>query len=823
MKPRHLIFVFCILLVECSPGPTPITVPEVGDFAFTDTPVVIPIETPTSESTEIEDAAPTQRPIGKTILVENTHDSGSGSLREALEDAQPYDTIIFDTGVFPPDAPVSIMITSEPLRLKTANLTVDASNAGVILDGSNYPRDTWDACLEIGSDGNVIMGLQIINFTGAGIVVHGNNNIIGGDREIGEGSTGQGNLSSRNGVGIGLWAYAENNVVIGNLIGTDLSGNTGIGNWGSGVWIVEGGRNNTIGPDNIIANNHKCGIDITDPHSLHNTLSYNSIHDNQVAGICIGGGANARISPPFITEFDHDLGLLTGTTCPNCTVEVYSDIDNQGAIIEGQIEADVEGIFVFKKGSAFINDNITATATDADGNTSRFSDVVGLIGGIRTLQEDNTQPKFELKPKTSMELPADHRLGWGFGGGNIWGDLKNDQWQWWLDIINDIGIKRLDTSIQQGEEPIFWERDEFDIFPEYDLFIDGLNRDGIAVNYLIHFWDKEGHRNGIELDTPRFRTEEQIQDFLDYVRFLVGHFKGRIQYYTIWSEPHNCGGSGIKCIEPLDYIELARRTIPVIHEEDPQAKVVTAPNVFPNDIEYLLTILRSDVAPMFDVVSWHGIYDVIPNSRVFGDYYHEYPSIIEEIKQTATENGFQGEFWGTDIGYCSMEYQPCGIDHEQEKQETDKAVAKYLARLFVIQMGLDVGVGWESIQDISQPWSYPTLRNLNTILSETTPTELMVEIENEPPHTATYAFLLPDGKILVAVWSDGNLESDDYQGAPATLNIKNMSAQSVIGIDALYGYNQELITEEEGGSLLINNLLILDYPILIYFDSKSNP
>ena len=195
---------------------------------------------------------------------------------------------------------------------------------------------------------------------------------------------------------------------------------------------------------------------------------------------------------------------------------------------------------------------------------------------------------------------------------------------------------------------------------------------------------------------------------------------------------------------------------------------------------------------------------------------------MENVK-ALKENGFQGEYWGTDIGYCSAEYQPCGVDHEQEQQKTDKAVAKFLSRIYIIQMGLDVGAGTESIQNISQPWTYPTVRNLNTILNGTTPTELTVEIENEAPHTATYAFMLPDGDILLAVWFDGNVESDDYPGDPTNLVIKKISAQSVVGIDVLHSYVQELITDIFAGNLVIYNLLIKDYPIIIRFSGVSNP
>ncbi|MFQ6100508.1 MAG: hypothetical protein ACE5OS_04660 [Anaerolineae bacterium] len=51
---------------------------------------------------------PTSVPQGKTIVVTSTADSGPGSLRQALLDAESGDTINFDPNVFPPSAPVII-------------------------------------------------------------------------------------------------------------------------------------------------------------------------------------------------------------------------------------------------------------------------------------------------------------------------------------------------------------------------------------------------------------------------------------------------------------------------------------------------------------------------------------------------------------------------------------------------------------------------------------------------------------------------------------------------------------------------------------------
>jgi hypothetical protein len=430
-----------------------------------------------------------------------------------------------------------------------------------------------------------------------------------------------------------------------------------------------------------------------------------------------------------------------------------------------------------------------------------------------TIQSNNPLPKSHLIPKPSALLDADPRLGWGCYSSNIFNDIPN-----MATLVYDytnFGVKRLDTSMQEIEEPIDWSKPEFYVYPEFDQFIDDLNASGVAVNYMLHFWDKEGRANGKELETPRFKNEEQIQDFLTYVRYVVGHFKGRVLYYTLWSEPDACGGSGIKCIEPNDYIELARRTIPVILEEDPQAKIVTAPNVIYYDLEYLLTVLRSDVGHMFDVISWHGIYSAVPDHSWYRDYYYEYPAVIEEIKQTAHANGFDGEFWGTELSWCSEEYPTCHPpDQTWEIVETDKIAAKYDARGFIIQLGMDVGVGWGGIETVDAPWSYPTVQRLNTVMAGAMPVSHSVSIENEPPLGSIYAFDMPNGDFLVAFWND-NKAVHDYTDIPVTVTLLGQAGKKATGIDVLFGFRQELVYEVVNGDMIIQDMQIKDYPILI--------
>lgn len=765
-----------------------------------------PIPTTTSPPTD------TPVPQGETILVTSTDDNGPGTLRQAIDTAQPYDTITFDPVVFPPDAPATIAVTSGLPQLAQGHLTIDASDAGVILDGSQLPADSWTPGIEIVSDGNTIRGLQVFHFTGTGIVVAGHvqNNTIGGDRKIGAGPSGQGNLTGSNDFGIGVWDHATNNTVTGNLVGTDASGATDLGNRSSGMWI-ETATDNVIGPDNIVAYSSQCGIRVEGAQNFGNTLTQNSIHDNSGLGICLMFGANTTLAAPFISEFDPTSGRISGSSCANCTVEIFSDSGDEGATYEGQAVADSSGTFNFDKGAAFANANVTLTATDSGGNTSEFSRSMEGVAGVIMLQAGNTLPKFPMLTKSSGEL-ADNRIGMSYAGAGLWHDISYLDGV--RDEVTDFGAKRVDSSLYEIEPPIEWSGSEYDIPPEFDKFINDLNANGIAFDYMLHFWDKEGHANGETLSTPRFTTDEQIQAFADYVRFVIRHFKGRVQYYTIWSEPDNCGQGGIKCIRPNDYINLAKQIIPVIRQEDPQAKVAIAPNVLFFARNDLFTVLESDAISMFDVVQWHGLYDVAPNVSFYGNYYYDYPELVEKIKQTASAHGFQGEYWETEMTWCSEEFPWCHpADQPWDQQKTDLLAAKYYARGIVMHLGMDVGVGIGGFQPAAA-WSYPTIRNLNTYMAGVEPAELPVDIESQAINIVSYGFTLPNGDRLFALWTNGTAVEDD-PGVITTLTFLGTSAQSVTGVDVLNGFEQELVTENENGNLIIRDLLVKDYPIIL--------
>jgi CSLREA domain-containing protein len=283
----------------------------------------------------------------------------------------------------------------------------------IVLDGSAVTG--FPSGIDLRSDGNVVRGLVVHGFY-TGIQLYGANdnriegNFVGTDRagqvavanrcsgvsaNDGQGGSGSSrntiggaepadrNLISANGcAGVELGPGASNRV-IGNYIGTDCSGARDLGNQGDGVYVFGGGSDDRIGgagdnEPNIIAGNGGAGVRISGSEgpAVGNTISRNRIHDNLDKGIVLQSGGNASIDPPEIEAASAT--QVTGRACPSCTVELFSDPARQGMTYEATVTATAAGTWTMYKPAGFAGPNVTATATDGDGNTSEFSSPVAI-------------------------------------------------------------------------------------------------------------------------------------------------------------------------------------------------------------------------------------------------------------------------------------------------------------------------------------------------------------------------------------------------------------------------------------------------------------
>jgi photosystem II stability/assembly factor-like uncharacterized protein len=303
------------------------------------------------------------------------------------------------------------------------------NNSGVVLIGADTAHNIVIGNL-VGTDPT---GAFAQANSGGGIEIRGgHDNVIGGFTEV------ERNILSGNRAA-GMWLglpETRNNIVIGNYIGTDITGEKALGNGGEGgVVIIYGAQDNIVGRDtngerNVISGNESDGVYIggvdtknnivsgnyigTDASgkkplgntnhgvslnagtgsnvigpgntiafnldgvavigqgSTGNTITQNSIYSNDEVSILNRDGGNNELTPPTIT-FVGTRGIR-GTSQPNATIEVFSDEDDDGRIFEGSTNADGEGNFTFHMPAGRLTGpKVTTTATDPSGNSSPFS------------------------------------------------------------------------------------------------------------------------------------------------------------------------------------------------------------------------------------------------------------------------------------------------------------------------------------------------------------------------------------------------------------------------------------------------------------------
>ncbi len=274
------------------------------------------------------------------------------------------------------------------------NLLSGNSGYGVFIYNFGTLKDTVVGNL-IGTDVTGTFALPNAN----GIVIDGpsslhtvDNNVISGNIQMG--------------IDIHI-AGSDSNIVINNKIGTDISGTLPLGNQLDGIRIGEGPKHNIIGQygkGNIIAYNGENGITVMTSEELYNTFSANSIYDNNGIGIDLfpvgptpndvgdtDTGPNDLMNYPDISTVTQigstNNWIVTGTldnnTPAGCRVELFKAGFNgsgnaQGKTYLGTCLIDGSGNFIDTISGVTLSDEIVATTTDINGNTSEFSEATPL-------------------------------------------------------------------------------------------------------------------------------------------------------------------------------------------------------------------------------------------------------------------------------------------------------------------------------------------------------------------------------------------------------------------------------------------------------------
>lgn len=334
--------------------------------------------------------------------------SGNCTLRAAIQEANAHsgaDTVFFAPGVLA----VTIQTELPALTDSTGGTTISGGSDYVYILG-NLTASGTDG-FTINSNNNKIQGLDIVHFSGNGIVINGDSNIIGTDGN-GINDAAEHNVIRENSLnGILVNSTADSNSIAGNNIGVDRTG-AAKANILNGIQLS--GTNNRVGvlgdlisddlEQNLIAMNGQDGIYIT---NNNNVISGNTINANQDNGINVFGASLNRIGTNGDGIADANEGnLISGNR--EYGVKIYQSL--QTSIAGNRIGTNAAG---------------DARNANMDGGIYLWDSQINLIGtdgaGAGAGAEGNLISGHYLLPGIKIYLGdsntiAGNKIGTNFGG-----------------------------------------------------------------------------------------------------------------------------------------------------------------------------------------------------------------------------------------------------------------------------------------------------------------------------------------------------------------------------------------------------------------------
>jgi len=349
--------------------------------------------------------------FGLNLSVSNTNDSGAGSLRQAILTANgsPGSVISFNIGngvqtITPitqlPSVTAAVLIdgstqpgfASTPL-IEISGATVSNNGNGLVIDSGGGGSTIRSLVINHGWNDGILLQASNCVVTGCfigtdptGTVAHGNT--IGIATSFGVPATGnhiggvtaaQRNLISGNSIGVLLNEGATDNLIAGNFIGTDVTGDNALGN---SVGVDLRASNNTVGGNTIALRNVIAG----GPGSMGVVVQpAGSATDNRIQGNFIGTDRTGTKALGFSNGVFLSSGatntLVGGlTTAPGTPPgNLISGNNNGGAGVEIALNVSNNSV----QGN-LIGTNAAGTAALANFDGVQIQGSSNLIGGNTT-------------------------------------------------------------------------------------------------------------------------------------------------------------------------------------------------------------------------------------------------------------------------------------------------------------------------------------------------------------------------------------------------------------------------------------------------------
>ncbi len=215
-----------------------------------------------------------------------------------------------------------------------------------------------------------------------------------------------------------------------------------------------------------------------------------------------------------------------------------------------------------------------------------------------------------------------------------------------------------------------------DRFTWYDREVEALRSRGLTVlGVFARTAPWAGSDPGGERSDPSTWPPARMSDFTEYVRRVVGHYRGQISAYEIWNEPWaRSSWSGT----PDKYVELAKAAAAAARSIDPRVELLGGSLSVPRP-QFTDQVLGRGLLNAVDAVSFHEFTD--PEAVTFTRGGHD--QVTQWSQSLRGKLGLAGgenkALWNTEGGVpCPSYYSWLGAE------EQARAAARTLAKTLIL-------------------------------------------------------------------------------------------------------------------------------------------
>ena len=424
-----------------------------------------------------------------------------------------------------------------------------------------------------------------------------------------------------------------------------------------------------------------------------------------------------------------------------------------------------------------------------------------------------------------------------YSANSLWGPLQYDLGVKWTKVGSDNG-----SSMWCFTEH---EKGVLKIDEEFDAAITEAANHGMKIMMTLDFkgnWAYESPYKKSGWREARFKelcdsylggvplcdySDEMYEGYLNYVRYMVEHFKDRVEIFEIGNE---WDGWSDHTPDKLKWYKeiILKPTVDVIRSIAPDVKISVGTQCS-FKTEEMLSCLGDGIAEKVNGIGWHAA--DVPNT--------EYFNRIREFRKECEKLGFKGEYFVNEI-YAGAGYPPGPVEGNLFRL-TDIQEAKYYICTMVGYSSLNIESGPCHVHFTGFPHpqaacrttvpsqvlapcqpkpTYYAIRNASTAMDDFYEADFPIEFANDDDNPEIVRFTLESGdksRIMIAAYLTVPMAemTDCVKEKQTSLTVHAENVKSASVIDVFNGTEQELDIKSTDGKIIIQNIFIKDYPSLI--------